>query len=230
MSKKVARDVWGVTSELEQKLLRIEHQAKQQREETANQLIETAENEVQSFPEMDKYNLKEKDKVQYMVSVKPQLKNIQEMVEAGMPTTKIAEVLAVPYAGLQRMRKEIPELEYVFQLGEQTKVELAQEAMFKLAQYDVIEEQVVTREGEIVTIQKVEKPDFRASKFILENHMKDTYSNEQKIVHTSAVNEELQNVLDQMSPELLDEVLKRAQAIEVEADITEEVEIYGEED
>lgn len=212
--------VWGVTTSFEDKLKKIQNEIEETKATRTDLLIEQA-NDVTELAQLDKYDLSPKDKSQYMYLVKPQLLTIKNMIEAGMPPTQIADALTVPHAALARMRSEVPELEEIFYLGKLSKIEMAEESMFMLSQQNITEEQMITKNGEIVTVQRVREPDFRAAKFILENHKSDEYSDKKVVVHQSEMGNDMQELLKQLDSATLEAILARHDAI----DITETTEV-----
>lgn len=218
--KKERRETMHVTSELEQKLLKIEAEANKNKEERANEIIKAEQkpNEL-IIQELDGIPIPEDDKMRYMYSVKPQLRTLRKLIEAGSPTPTIADALQISHASLMRMKEHIPAVAEMFHLGQLVKVEKAQESLFRLAQQDVIEEQALTRDGDVVTLQKTVRPDFRAARYIVENHMPETYATKQIVEHTSGVDsDKLNELLENMTPELLELAMQRANAIDVEVE------------
>lgn len=211
---------WEVTSDFEQKLAEVQRKLDETKEERVNELV-TQANEVQELTQLDQYDLSDRDKRNYMYLVKPQLHTIKTMIEAGMTSAQIADALTVSHAALMRMRKEVPELEEIFYIGKLSKVEMAEESIFQLARENIIEEQMLTRDGDVVTIQKKVLPQFQAAKFIVENHMPDQYSSKNVVVHQADYGNGMKELLETLDEKTLAEILAASDAI----DITDETEV-----
>ena len=213
-----SRNTIHVTSELEMKLLAIEEEANALKDERAHEIIKSEQKPQDvAIQEMEEIPIPDDDKMKYMYLVKPQLNTLRKLIEAGSPTPTIADALQISHASLMRMKAHIPAVKEMFHLGQLVKVEKAQESLFQLAQQNVIEEQALTRDGEVVTLQKVVLPHFQAARYVVENHMPEVYATKHVVEHKSSIDsEKLNELLEKMTPELLEQAMQRAQAIDVE--------------
>lgn len=214
----------NVTSKLQLNLDRLQLEAQKERENRGKEVIKESKLPVATLvAELKDYHLPEDDKVKYMYHVQPQLATLRGLLEAGAPTTQIADVLQVSHASLMRMKDNIPAVHEIFDIARITQVELAQASLYKLAQQDVIEEQALTRDGDIVTLQRVVQPNFQAVKYVLENNMPDQYGTRQVVEHTTGIEaEKLKELLESGGSELLEMVMQRKNAIEAEVVENEE--------
>ena len=156
-----SRNTIHVTSELEMKLLAIEEEANALKDERAHEIIKSEQKPQDvAIQELEEIPIPDDDKMKYMYLVKPQLNTLRKLIEAGSPKPTIADALQISHASLMRMKAHIPAVKEMFHLGQLVKVEKAQESLFQLAQQNVIEEQALTRDGDVVTLQKVVLPFF----------------------------------------------------------------------
>lgn len=205
--------------------------AKIQQEVQDNQQIRLVEiqdemNELAQLKDLEEYNLSDKDKRDFLYKVKPQLRTIGKMIDAGMTSVQIAQALTISHACLTRLRNEIPELEEVFYIGKLNKIEMAEESMFRLAQQDVVQEEVITKDGDVITVNKVREADFRAVKFVLERLKKEEYGDQIEVVHSAGLSHDMETLLAELPAEVLAEILNKESAI----DITDDVEVTERDD
>lgn len=210
-----------ITSSLQEELRVLSEEIEQEQKSRVAEL-QLQVNAKQELADLDQYvALSNKDKLNYMYRVKPQLTTIKKMIDKGFTEVKIAEALQVPYASLKRMRENIPELEEVFYLGKLNQIQIAEVSLMQLAQPNVIQEQVVTKDGDVITIDRYREPNIQAVKLILQSHKRDEYGDKREVLHKQHISEEVTDALKALSTETLERLLKNESAI----DITEDVEV-----
>lgn len=188
-----------VKSSLQEELDLLLKEATEKRQERRAELQEEVDEKHYELATMDEYTgLTNKQKVDFMYSVKPHLADIGEMLSRGATKNSIAKSLGVSYRALDAMIKEIPELAEVFHTADMEMIDLAEASMKYLAQPRVVEKQEVDRFGTIQTLQEFKEPDFRAAKFILERR-DNRYSDKKVVEHQATISEELQDILSQFS-------------------------------
>ena len=96
------------------------------------------------------------------------------------------------------MIDNIPEVAEIFEIADLETIDLAEAGLRVLLHERVIEKQELDRFGNIVTLQELREPDFKAIKFTLERRT-DKYSDKKVVEHKATVSTELQDLLKSMS-------------------------------
>lgn len=213
MKYKKSAELDKVSSLFSVKAEELKKQVESDRKERVIALVENldAKQEMVKLEEAD--GLSQKDKLLYIYQVKPHFKDISEMIETGIPETQVAKILNVPYNSLMRMKQYILEFQELLHISRLAVMERVEASMIALALPDVIEEQVIDKSGNIITIKKQYRGNFQAQKYLLEKDAttKDRYKSEDKVVrHVQEIDPAFAELIKSLSPQELKQLEREA--------------------
>lgn len=223
MKYKKSAELDKVSSLFSVKVEELKKQVETERKDRVLALVETLDSKQEMIALENVEGLSQKDKLLYIYQVKPHFQNISEMIETGVPETQIAKILNVPFNSMTRMRKYIPEFDellHISRLGLMQKVEAS---LVAIALPDVLEEQVIDKEGNIHTLKKQYRGNFQAIKYLLEKDSttKERYKEEDKVVrHVQEIDPAFAELIQSLSPSALKQLNKETDNF-IDAEFTE---------
>ncbi len=158
----------------------------------------------------EKVEKKEVEKVgrpsKYETVILPNWEKIKMWLFHGETNAGVAEKLGINKDSLYEYQKKYPEFSDLLKTSKENIDFQVENALLKNALGYTYEEEIMTKEG-IVKIEKVAKPETTAQIFWLKNRQKANWKDKWDIENHISV-ETIKEVLQQLTPEQLDEVLK----------------------
>lgn len=155
----------------------------------------------------------QKEKLEYITKVQPQLMSIYKMSSLGYRQSTIASVLGVSVLAFRKMCREIQELNAVMELATEDKLDRVEESVIQLATgYEVEEEVINPFDGTVQKLTRYKDPVLGAGKYVLSNLRSDKYADKRQIIKKVELGSDIKEALLAYKPEDLKRILALSDA------------------
>ncbi len=145
----------------------------------------------------------------YETHVKPKLLLVQGWARDGLTDEQIAKNLGIAYSTFREYVKQYSALSATLQKGKEVIDFEVENALLDSALGFEYEEQVLTKDGDIVTLKKFQAPNTTAQIFWLKNRRPDKWRDRREVENSGSI-EVKQDIMKQLSTEELKDFIKLA--------------------
>lgn len=146
--------------------------------------------------------------ITYTRKVKPYIDKIQEWRAEGKGANEIAHILNINVGTLYEYKRNYPELDKAWELGNERLADSLETSLYKSAKGYEYEEEALTKAGYAVKLKKYAHPNIAASKFALSNIRPEKWRAKPVIDSKTGTSTKAVEALNQLSVEQIQQFLE----------------------